>query len=314
MKRAAAFACPGCKHPIQMEKDFCRCGNAACDKTFPVLRGIPVLINDETSVFSIHDYADDAKTTMPGKKTLWGRLSERVVPSITHNWVGQSNYRLLASALRGNQPSTVLVVGAGELGVGFDFLLNDPAITLVETDVYFAPRIAAIADCHDLPFPDKTFDAVIVQAVLEHVADPARCVAEIHRVLNNGGYVYAETPFLFPVHLGPYDFTRFTRNGHRRLFRYFDEVASGMASGPATALNLAIRSLFLSLSTSRWMALFARNALPFFVFWIKYIDYWLIKKPQAEDFAAAFYFIGKKKTMPLPDREIVSMHWTRRNL
>lgn len=314
MTLATILACPACKRPIHIDADLCTCENTACGKTFPILRGIPVLIHDKNSVFSIHDYAATNSAKTPAIRSLLRRISERVVPSITHNWVGQGNYRLLASALHVNQHSNVLVVGAGELGVGFDFLLHDPSITLVETDVYFAPRIAAIADCHDLPFLDRTFDAVIVQAVLEHVADPARCVAEIHRVLKDSGYVYAETPFLFPVHLGPYDFTRFTRNGHRRLFRHFDEVASGMASGPATALNLAIRSLFLSLSTSRWMALFARNALPFFIFWIKYFDYWLIKKPQAADFAAAFFFIGKKRGIPLRDREIVNMHWTRRSL
>ena len=290
---------------------ICTCDNPGCGKTFPVLRGLPVFINDETSVSSVRDYAAGDSPAVAVKRSLLGRLSERLVPSITHNWVGQRNYKLLVDHLHANPHSNELVVGADELGVGFDFLLNDPSITLVETDVYFAPRISAIADCHDLPFLDGTFDAVIVQAVFEHVADPARCVEEIHRVLKINSYVYAETPFLFPVHLGPYDFTRFTRSGHRRLFRNFDEVASNMASGPATALNLAIRSLFLSMSTSRWVSLFARNILPFFILWIKYLDYWMIKNPHAADYAAAFYFIGTKRAASLPDREIVNMHWTR---
>lgn len=39
----------------------------------------------------------------------------------------------------------------------------------------------------DLPFPDATFEAVLVVDVLEHVDDPAHLVAEIHRVLRPGG-------------------------------------------------------------------------------------------------------------------------------
>ncbi len=40
-----------------------------------------------------------------------------------------------------------------------------------------------ICDAHDIPFADRSFDGVIVQAVLEHVVDPFRCCEEIHRVL-----------------------------------------------------------------------------------------------------------------------------------
>jgi len=306
------LACPACKQPALLERDDCRCSDPRCGRVYPVKRGIPVLVNEDRSVFAIADYDDAPAAGVAPSPSLLGRLSERIVPVITHNWVGRRNYELLASRLRAEyEAAQVLVIGAGELGVGFDTLLDDPKISVAETDVYFAPRVAAIADCHDLPFADGAFDAVVVQAVLEHVADPLRCVDEIHRVLRPGGYVYAETPFLYPVHLGPYDFTRFTRGGHRRLFRHFEEVRHDMTSGPATALNLAIRSFFLGLSTSRWMTLFARNVLPFLIFWIKYADRWMLDNPQAADYATAFCFIGRKAAQPVSDRAIVDEHWSR---
>ena len=62
-------------------------------------------------------------------------------------------------------------------------------------------------------------DAVVIQAVLEHVLDPDQVVREIHRVLRPGGLIYAETPFLQQVHAGPYDFTRYTASGRRAVFR-----------------------------------------------------------------------------------------------
>lgn len=39
----------------------------------------------------------------------------------------------------------------------------------------------------DIPYPDHTFDAVLVVDVLEHVPDPAHVVAEIARVVKPGG-------------------------------------------------------------------------------------------------------------------------------
>ena len=50
-------------------------------------------------------------------------------------------------------------------------------------------------------------------------------------MLKDDGLVYAETPFLQQVHGGPYDFTRFTHLGHRRLFRKFIELESGATAG-----------------------------------------------------------------------------------
>ena len=79
-----------------------------------------------------------------------------------------------------------------------------------------------ICDANDIPFENGSFDGVVLQAALEHVADPYRCVEETHRVLKEKGLVYAETAFMQQVHGGRYDFTRFTRLGHRRLFRRFD--------------------------------------------------------------------------------------------
>src|SRR5205823_1246671 len=108
---------------------------------------------------------------------------------------------------------TILVVGGGTVGSGTDALYRDPAVRLIAFDVYGSPMTQLIADGHQIPLRDESVDAVLVQAVLEHVLDPAKVVAEIHRVLRPNGIVYAETPFLQQVHEAAYDFTRFTESG-----------------------------------------------------------------------------------------------------
>lgn len=46
-----------------------------------------------------------------------------------------------------------------------------------------------------MPFPDATFDVVIANHVLEHVADDRRALFEIHRVLRPGGLAILQTPY-----------------------------------------------------------------------------------------------------------------------
>lgn len=45
------------------------------------------------------------------------------------------------------------------------------------------------ADVQELPFADASFDAVFAHAVLQHVREPLRALAEMHRVLKPGGVV-----------------------------------------------------------------------------------------------------------------------------
>lgn len=47
------------------------------------------------------------------------------------------------------------------------------------------------ADLAALPFPDASFDVVLIAHVLEHMSQPDRAVAELHRVLKPGGVVIA---------------------------------------------------------------------------------------------------------------------------
>ncbi len=44
-----------------------------------------------------------------------------------------------------------------------------------------------VGDGEALPFPDRRFDAVYAHGVIQYAADPARLVAEAHRVLKPGG-------------------------------------------------------------------------------------------------------------------------------
>jgi hypothetical protein len=133
-------------------------------------------------------------------------------------------------------------------------------------------------------------------------------VGEIERVLRPGGFVFAETPFMQPVHMRAHDFTRFTFLGHRRLFRRFDEVRSGIAGGPATSAAHVLRYLLASLSSRstviKWLRL-----IGLLTSWpIRYLDRLTVRNSSAYDSASAFYFFGRLRDSVISDREILSFY------
>lgn len=65
--------------------------------------------------------------------------------------------------------------------------------------------------CLTLPFPDNTFDTIILSDVLEHVPTPDLLWREIARILKPGGKILANTPFYYKIHEAPHDYYRYTR-------------------------------------------------------------------------------------------------------
>jgi uncharacterized protein YbaR (Trm112 family)/SAM-dependent methyltransferase len=302
------LSCPRCKAVFHSfnDRSYIRC--ELCRSTYPIVDDIPILLDSESSIFNINEIIQNRNRRTKYSSRTMERISQ-ILPNISKNIVAEQNYNTLKNMLvKEHDKPLVLVIGGRIVGQGMQSFLDSNGIDFIETDVGFGPRTRVICDARDLPFSDQRFDAVIAQAVLEHVADPVRCVDEIHRVLKDDGLVYAETPFMQQVHAGAYDFTRFTHLGHRRLFRKFDEIVSGTVGGPATVLAWSYEYFFLSFATSRlW-----RKALAAFArctgFWLKYLDRLFVNKPGAYDGVSGNYFLGRKASHVLSDQELIKLY------
>lgn len=280
---------------------------------YSAINGVPMLIDPERSLFSAEEQAA-AVGVQRSRLASIGAASraagKRLVPSISRNVRARENFGQLASLLTAHpvelETKRVLVIGGAVTGEGIEQLLSAPGVESVETDVVIGPRTQVACDAHDLPFAGGSFDAVVCQAVLGMVVDPNRVVGEIHRVLGPNGLVYSESPFLQAVCMGPYDFTRYTHSGHRRLFREFDEVSSGVQCGPGMALAWTVVWFFMALGgRSRVARTAARAIVPFFVFWLTYLDRYLADQPGGYDAASGTFFLGRRRVSAVPDEQIV---------
>jgi SAM-dependent methyltransferase len=70
-----------------------------------------------------------------------------------------------------------------------------------------------VSPLHEIPVEDGFFNAIVCNAVLEHVANPEEVMTEFRRVCRPGGVLYLCVPFMQPEHKDPGDYQRYTLDG-----------------------------------------------------------------------------------------------------
>jgi 2-polyprenyl-3-methyl-5-hydroxy-6-metoxy-1,4-benzoquinol methylase len=141
------------------------------------------------------------------------------------------------------QGKRVLDIGCGDAGVLIALAEQGATCAGIELDEKSLERAAFRAEEHgvaidlrrgvaeDLPWPDASFDLVILDNVLEHVTDRPKTLEEIHRVLAPGGLLYMVTPkplSLYSLWNDPhYDLAGLVLMPRRMQIWYFERVRGG---------------------------------------------------------------------------------------
>jgi SAM-dependent methyltransferase len=105
-------------------------------------------------------------------------------------------------------------------------------------------NVDRIEDIHALSFADESIGTVVAFETLEHVADPIRAMAEIHRVLRPGGVVAISSLMFMPIHAHPWDYWRFTPEAFELLLQRFDTrlvIGVGWDLMPSNVFGVAVK-------------------------------------------------------------------------
>ncbi len=105
-----------------------------------------------------------------------------------------------------------------------------------------------------LQFADESFDFVLSDQVLEHVAgDPHDAIRESWRVLRRGGIAVHTTCFINPIHACPNDYWRFTPDALRLLSKDFSYIIDCGGWGNFEAWRIIRDGLrFVGIPHAKW--------------------------------------------------------------
>jgi SAM-dependent methyltransferase len=160
----------------------------------------------------------------------------------------------------------------------------------VNLDVVSSAGVDVVGDAHELErhFPEKSFDTVVLSAVLQYCENPQRVIQQADYVLKPGGMILLDAPFLQPYCSDGLDLWRFSEDGLRKLCgRYFEiiELKPSIATAPALAFIIQHAA---STKKNRLAAAFLGWAATMFVYPFRYVP------SSNSGTAGAFLLIGRK--------------------
>ena len=111
---SVALQCCICGGPLTQEAGHLRCAAPDCPGDFPVVNGIPVLINEARSVVSIRGIVEGGATFFP-PRPRWKRILAAALPEVSSNPSADKNYRRFAELLLARNPRPVVLVIGGSI-------------------------------------------------------------------------------------------------------------------------------------------------------------------------------------------------------
>ena len=186
--------CPLCHGELGDTDDGLRC--SSCERDFPGHAGKPVLTFDRD-----HDPSPQGQ---PESANPYGQQALSLIEAHPDGWV--------------------LDCGSGSPERGFS--------NVVHLELFAFPEVDVVTDGQAIPFAGDTFDAILSEAVLEHVRDPQAYVDEIARVLKPDGLALFDAAFLQPYHGYPDHYFNMTRAGLRLVVEKSGLQVVSLAAGP----------------------------------------------------------------------------------
>ncbi len=120
----------------------------------------------------------------------------------------RANWKFLESVIQ-SLPLEAIVLDFGAGHGDFSEILNSHVH--IALDVFPYDEVDLVCDLGKIvPFKKKSFDAIILMNVLEHIPQPQNLMKTLTGLLRPSGKLIISVPFLLKLHQQPYDFFRYS--------------------------------------------------------------------------------------------------------
>lgn len=179
-----------------------------------------------------------------------------------------------------------------------EYVTSHVGVDHAET-LHHKDNIDIFAPCYDIPVDDESFDCALCTAVLEHVEEPDKAIAECSRVLKCGGVAIYTAPFIWNLHEEPRDFFRYSKYGLTYLFKKngFTILELKALSGFWVTFSTAFTHYLWQFRRKKgWFVIFKPLFLliPLFALMIQASAYLLDLIDKREEWTWMYLVVGKK--------------------
>lgn len=127
----------------------------------------------------------------------------------------------------------------------------------------------------------ESYDIVLCTGLLEHVPDPERLIADLHRVLRPGGKLVISASAVFSFHECPNNFFHFTPYGMRLLLKDFSKIEMLRGSSqPFETIGILIQRIHLQCDIFP----LARPLIELLFHTVRVLDYFVVKQYDTREF------------------------------
>ena len=175
LERIPELICPQC-HGQFIENGESSLECVLCHKEYPIISGIPHLLDDDA-------------TELSGEILVQDRVAVEYEKLRYHDQFSSRYHRWWTSEMLKNLDLTGRILDNG-CGIGLldSFVENDRLVGFDISSVMLSYASAHVSNlvlgnCQALPFADSSFDLVICRSLLHHLQEPQKAVSEISRIL-----------------------------------------------------------------------------------------------------------------------------------
>jgi SAM-dependent methyltransferase len=152
----------------------------------------------------------------PVLKRVAVALKRLTLVNSSRYYLEQFNRRFAQSMVPG---SMILDAGAGNAPYKSLFKhVRYESADFEKVDKPYASSTYVCDLCDRIPVEDGRYDYIVINQVLEHLANPGAALAELSRVLKRGGRMLVSAPLFYEEHERPFDYYRYTQFAYGQMF------------------------------------------------------------------------------------------------